>query len=93
MSKTGSGIYIRRTPGGCRLTPRQWRRLDIIETIDGVPVQESIDRACQLKVVGRGTSVWVSEYLKQWKADFDNRPVNGTSLSPGVKKLVELAWV
>ena len=86
-------IYIRRHKGGCPLTLQQWRRLDIIEAVDGVPVLESIDRARQLKVVGRRTSVWVTEYLKKWKVGFDTRPVDGATLLPGVKRLVELAWI
>lgn len=86
MSKTRR---FKRTPGGRRLPPRQWQRLDIIEAVDGVPVQESIDRACELKVVGR---VWVPEYLKRWKNEFDTRDENATPFSPSIKKLVDLAW-
>ncbi len=84
--------YIRRHKGGCPLTPRQWRRLDIIEAVDGVPVLESIDRACRLKVIGRRTSAWVKEYTKRWKVEFDTRPVDGATLLPSVKKLVERTW-
>lgn len=80
---------LKRTPGGRRLTPRQWRRLDIIEAVDGVPVQESIDRACQLKVVGR---VGVREYLKRWRNEFDIRAANDPAFSTSTKKLVELGW-
>lgn len=83
---------IRRSPGGCPLTPRQWRRLDVVEVVDGIPVQESIDRAGKIKLIGRATSVWVTEYLKRWKADFDSRDVNGSAISPTIKRLVELAW-
>jgi len=80
--------YIKRSPGGCPLTAQQWRRLDIIEAIDGIPAQESIDRAGQIKLVGHRTSVWVAEYEKRWKAEFGKR----VETDPVTKKLVDLAW-
>ena len=85
----GRSVYVKRSPGGSRLTLRQWRRLDIIEAVDGVSVQESIDRAGQLKVIGR---VWVQEYLKRWKNEFDARDENTTPFSKTIQRLVELAW-
>jgi len=79
-------------PGYASLSERQWRRLEVVEIIDGISATESIDRAGRIKLIGRATSVWVTEYLKRWKAGFDNREadmVNGESLT---KRLVEMAW-